>query len=179
MAQVLDEEARYHYIVHDVFTGGSEPVDLFTREFLGLLSDLLTDNGIIAINYAGDLRLPSAGIVIRTVRSVFPSCRLFREDEPPNDPKATMDYTNMVMFCRKKDGLFAFREPTEKDFLGRDAARGLLKPQHEIDLEPYLRGEGILRKDNKRVLEKWAKKSAEGHWGLMRKSLPDAVWEYW
>jgi spermidine synthase len=44
---------QFDYIVHDVFTGGAEPVDLFTKEFLGDLHNLLKPNGAIAI-----VRLP-------------------------------------------------------------------------------------------------------------------------
>lgn len=40
---------KYDYIVHDVFTGGAEPVELFTIEFLKDLSNLLKDDGVIAI----------------------------------------------------------------------------------------------------------------------------------
>lgn len=39
----------YDYIVHDVFTGGAEPISLFTLEFLQGLSALLKPNGVIAI----------------------------------------------------------------------------------------------------------------------------------
>ena len=50
----VDEKARSHpgsydYIIHDVFTGGAEPVMLFTLEFLEGLKSLLTDNGVVAI----------------------------------------------------------------------------------------------------------------------------------
>ena len=41
--------ATYDYIVHDVFTGGAEPVDLFTLEFLQGLHALLKPDGAIAI----------------------------------------------------------------------------------------------------------------------------------
>ncbi len=41
--------ARFDYIVHDVFTGGAEPVDLFTLEFLQQLHTLLKPHGAIAI----------------------------------------------------------------------------------------------------------------------------------
>lgn len=41
--------ASYDYIVHDVFTGGAEPVDLFTLEFLQGITKLLKPNGIVAI----------------------------------------------------------------------------------------------------------------------------------
>ena len=40
---------RFDYIVHDVFTGGAEPVDLFTLEFLQNLASLLEPSGVIAI----------------------------------------------------------------------------------------------------------------------------------
>ena len=39
----------YNYIIHDVFTGGAEPVELFTEEFLQGLSKLLLPDGVIAI----------------------------------------------------------------------------------------------------------------------------------
>lgn len=40
---------KYDYIVHDVFTGGAEPVDLFTETFIRSLSYLLKPDGVIAI----------------------------------------------------------------------------------------------------------------------------------
>ena len=43
------EEKRFDYIVHDVFTGGAEPIPLFTLEFLQNLNTLLKPNGVIAI----------------------------------------------------------------------------------------------------------------------------------
>ena len=39
----------FDYIIHDVFTGGAEPVDLFTVEFFQDLHRLLKPNGAIAI----------------------------------------------------------------------------------------------------------------------------------
>lgn len=40
---------KYDYIVHDVFTGGVEPLDLFTQDFMEGLDTLLDDEGVIAI----------------------------------------------------------------------------------------------------------------------------------
>lgn len=45
--------ATYDYIIHDVFTGGAEPVDLFTLEFFEGLRSLLKPAGTVAI-----VRLP-------------------------------------------------------------------------------------------------------------------------
>lgn len=40
---------RFDYIIHDVFTGGAEPIALFTLEFFKNLNELLTPNGVVAI----------------------------------------------------------------------------------------------------------------------------------
>jgi len=42
-------DEKYDYVVHDVFTGGAEPVDLFTLEFLQDLHSVLKPGGVIAI----------------------------------------------------------------------------------------------------------------------------------
>lgn len=43
------QRPSYHYIIHDVFTGGAEPAELFTEEFLQGLSNMLVSDGVIAI----------------------------------------------------------------------------------------------------------------------------------
>lgn len=48
-AGLVESQQTYDYIVHDVFTGGAEPVDLFTLEFLQGLGALLKPDGVIAI----------------------------------------------------------------------------------------------------------------------------------
>lgn len=49
MQSRVGNDHLYSYIVHDVFTGGAEPIDLFTQEFLEGLSNLLKPDGVIAI----------------------------------------------------------------------------------------------------------------------------------
>lgn len=46
---IHEHQMTYDYIIHDVFTGGAEPVELFTQEFLQGLSDMLSPDGVIAI----------------------------------------------------------------------------------------------------------------------------------
>lgn len=43
------QRQTYEYIIHDVFTGGAEPAELFTTEFLTGISDLLKPSGVVAI----------------------------------------------------------------------------------------------------------------------------------
>ncbi|KAL8948343.1 MAG: hypothetical protein Q9222_005464 [Ikaeria aurantiellina] len=166
----------YDYIIHDVFTGGAEPIDLFTFEFLDGLKQLLEPTGNVAINYAGDLRLPSAFLVIKTVLAVFPSCRLFREEAAPAEPSTT-DFTNLVMFCQKVAGPFTFRKPVKADFLGSQARQHHLLPQHEVDQQLYAEccEQRFVRKNNTQDLNKAQLHSALGHWKVMRSVLPAAT----
>lgn len=131
-------------------------------------------------NYAGDLLLPSAISVIRTVLSVFGKCRLFREVPEPI-PMGTEDYTNLVMFCRKSNEDFAFRNPIEADFLGSPARQQHLLPKNEInDVEYLVKEKGqVLRKGRTEWLKACQTRSAMGHWHVMRRVLPDIVWENW
>ncbi|KPI42453.1 uncharacterized protein AB675_9619 [Cyphellophora attinorum] len=149
---------EFDYIIHDVFTGGAEPVPLFTQEFLSGLHMLLRSDGVIAINYAGDLKTPSASLIYRTITSVFgDGCRVFREEPAPNkEVNNEGDFTNMVFFCRKHpDGLAVkFRKPVTADFLGSSLRKSYMMPQHEILPEAFDRAGGILTRKNTKILEK-------------------------
>ncbi|KAM3150702.1 hypothetical protein ABEW05_008955 [Botrytis cinerea] len=193
---------KFNYIVHDVFTGGAEPVELFTYEFLKDLHDILEPGGVIAINFAGDFLLPPFVIIHRTIRSLFSACRIYREAEAPTDQhiaETGQDFTNMVIFCTKplsetpslgpetSAPSITFRKPIEKDFLRSNARRAFLLPKWEIQDEELKLGEekgeeafaGVLRRNETGRLQEWQVKSAKGHWGVMRGVLPGGVWIDW
>jgi spermidine synthase len=48
-SEVAQSGEKFDYVVHDVFTGGAEPVDLFTLEFMQDLKAILKPTGVIAI----------------------------------------------------------------------------------------------------------------------------------
>ncbi|KUI69193.1 Polyamine aminopropyltransferase [Cytospora mali] len=177
-------DTKFDYIVHDVFTGGAEPIALFTLEFLQNLNALLKPNGAIAINYAGDFTLPPPKIVFKTIKEVFPSCRIFRE-QPRDDAlveEEKRDFTNMVIFCTKDaDRPVAFRKATPADMLQSRTRQHFLVPKHEVFETDFTAGGevGILRSNDTAALEKWHQKSGLGHWEVMRVVLPDFVWESW
>ena len=90
----------------------------------------------------------------------------------------------MVMFCRKKKESFKFRDPVEADYLGSQARRSHLLPQHEMDASYFDSREkdgelGIIKRGQTQKLEAFQREGAVGHWGLMRTVLPDVVWENW
>ncbi|KAI0386381.1 S-adenosyl-L-methionine-dependent methyltransferase [Hypomontagnella monticulosa] len=180
-----DLHEYYDYIIHDVFTGGAEPIPLFTEEFLAGLKHMLKPNGVIAINYAGDFTLPPLGIVMNTIRGVFPSCRIFREGEPPSEEtveETGRDFDNVIVFCTKTGDKVTFREPVERDFLDSLARKAYLMPKHEVDGSAFLSSAdavGVLRVNETEKLEKWHDQSALGHWAVMRMVIPSHIWQIW
>jgi hypothetical protein len=179
----------FDYIIHDVFTGGAEPVYLFTTEFMQGLYDLLAPEGVVAINYAGDLTLGSTRLVLNTIHAIFPACRLFRDSPAKEEHKeGEADFINMVIFCVKNDhGLgkaaINFRDAVEEDYLGSIARRNFLQPQQKLEVKYDF----VSKEDGGRVmgnadvgeLEKFHEDGAVSHWRIMRTVLPAGVWEMW
>jgi spermidine synthase len=71
---------RYDLIIHDCFTGGSEPTHLLSREMLNELRALLNDRGILVLNYVGFTQgegSEAVAAVHRTLQDLFPHLRTF------------------------------------------------------------------------------------------------------
>jgi hypothetical protein len=176
----------FDYIIHDVFTGGAEPVYLFTTEFMQGLHALLKDDGAVAINYAGDLTLGSTKLVLNTIHAVFPACRLYRDTPAPEDlDEGDSDFINMVIFCVKNDlGMgkkaVGFREATSEDWLGSIARRNFLQPKEELEVEyVYNKDLPVMGRADVGQLEAYHEDGAVSHWKIMRGVIPAGVWEMW
>jgi hypothetical protein len=132
--------------------------------------------------------------VLNTIHAVFPACRLFRDNPPAPEQPGAPDFTNMVVFCAKRDdggagGLaIGFREPTEGDFRGSIARRNHLLPKAGLEIAFDWRGGGggaqggggdVLRRGATGELERFQEGAAVSHWGIMRAVLPGRVWELW
>lgn len=71
---------QYDLIIHDCFTGGSEPTHLLTVEMLNDLRGLLKEQGILALNYVGFTRgegTQAVASVYKTLKQVLPNVRVF------------------------------------------------------------------------------------------------------
>lgn len=62
-SETAQTSKKFNYIIHDVFTGGAEPVDLFTLEFLQDLKSMLAPDGVIAI-VGSPLSAPSFNLAL-------------------------------------------------------------------------------------------------------------------
>ena len=183
--------AGYDYIIHDVFTGGAEPLALFTDTFLANLRSLLKPNGVIALNYAGDLNIPLTIKVLNTIDQTFDGqCKVYR-DTPPEpeaaDDKAAIneDFTNIIVFCRNTPGPISFRKPTKADFLGSKSREHYMLPDPSFEISVPVQNEAA-RLEEPMLKQgdegKWSGQQAESaikHWYVMRKVMPHAVWELW
>ncbi len=73
-------DRRYDLIIHDCFTGGTEPTHLLTREMLSELRSLLDEGGVLALNYVGFTigeGSDAVAAVHRTLKGLFPHLRVF------------------------------------------------------------------------------------------------------
>lgn len=123
-------------------------------------------------------------MVIQTILDVFPSCRIFREAEPPTEEtiaETGQDFTNVVIFCKKSEGPLTFREPVPQDFLQSMARNRFLVPKYETSLAEFRSEEnvGLLMNNGTEALEGGQETSALGHWAVMRTVIPPVVWELW
>lgn len=184
--QTADYPSTYDFIIHDVFTGGVEPLLLFTDHFLQGLLSRLSHNGVVAINYAGDRTQQLTKDVLFTVRTVFgPSCRAFRDmDMSTDDPDLSdlQNFANLVIFCLHPDvqatQQLTFREPIEADFLDSDARRRFLKPDSALEEQfPDSTHAQLLTRANMASFKSQQLASARRHWKIMREAVPAQVWE--
>lgn len=143
----------------------------------------IVDADLPSQNYAGDFTLPPPKIVVHTIKQVFPSCRIFRENPRDEDAieKEKRDFTNMVIFCVKTDRPVTFRKATAADLLQSRTREHFLVPKHEVSDTDFMAVEeaSVLRNNDTAALAKWHEKSALGHWEVMRIVLPDVIWEQW
>ncbi|KAK0874707.1 hypothetical protein LTR02_017257 [Friedmanniomyces endolithicus] len=146
----INATQKYDYIIHDVFTGGAEPLPLFTDTFLSGLRSLLTPHGVVAINYAGDLRLEITRRVLNTIYHTFDGqCRVFGDAAPTASTGPGADgrgggeegegvFLNLAVFCRNSPGDITFRKAVRGDWLGSRNREQFLLPREEYEIAfPY------------------------------------------
>jgi spermidine synthase len=81
--EIRQLEAPYDLIILDVFTGGSEPVHLLTVETMAQLQSLLSEHGMLALNFVAfyeDGNNPALASVAKTLAQVFPHQSVFISD---------------------------------------------------------------------------------------------------
>ncbi|WWC62022.1 uncharacterized protein I303_104609 [Kwoniella dejecticola CBS 10117] len=178
---------EWDYVVQDCFTGGSVPGEMFTREFWEDLGDLVKDDGIIAMNFAGVLKSKASKAVLVTLTSVFPQCRAFGDGFEVN--QGPDDLVNMVVLCTKTHSpLLTFRKPTPMDGLKSPLRSHVYSTFHTNEI----RLDGIIDEDDLAnplydlergkaggELNKWQVGSSLATWRAMQTILTPEMWLAW
>ncbi|TFY60680.1 hypothetical protein EVJ58_g4995 [Rhodofomes roseus] len=190
-AQELGQGANtelYDYVVHDVFSGGSLPTLLFTKDFWNSTSKVMKPDGVLAVNFAGELVSPSSRAIIVTLESMFGRCRVFCDElDPYEQPQP---YHNWLVLCSKSTDPLILRAPTHADFLGSPQRANVLSSltRREVDLQAVRDAVEALEEKKREeyyltdakvagTIARWQEKDALDHWRIMRNVLPDVFWE--
>jgi hypothetical protein len=130
--------------------------------------------------------MPPPKIILDTIHTVFPTCRIFR-DSPESADEPNNTFINMVVFCTKSiDKPLTFRKPTNADWMGSLSRREFIPPAKNLEIhmadihgEAKWEAQDILKRGEEGKIEKYHKEAAIRHWRIMRTVLPDAIWENW
>ncbi len=77
-------QKQYDFIIHDCFTGGTEPTHMLTIEMLQQLRGLLSEQGILALNYVGFTKgegTKAVASVYKTLKEVLPNIQVYITDK--------------------------------------------------------------------------------------------------
>lgn len=179
---------KFDIVIHDCFSGGGVPKQLFSLEFWDQLKTTMTSRGVVAINFVGKLGSKSSQAVVTTLLKAFGRCRAFHDalDSIP-DQRFQDEYMNMVFFCSISPSPLTFRAPIEDDYLNSHLRHFVLSSleKREIPISKIRNTrvrskeaeETFVLTDKNNKLDEWQRDDALEHWKIMRKVLPDVIWE--
>ncbi|MBS3951564.1 MAG: fused MFS/spermidine synthase [Methylomicrobium sp.] len=137
---------NYDFIIHDCFTGGSEPTHLLTVEMLSELRSLLTARGVLALNYVGFTEgegTAAVASVYKTLRAVLPNVSVFITEKE--------EFTDFIFL--------ASNQPVVLDSADSDPrVKWLLDHQYVIDY-----ADGILITDDFNPMESMQVRKSEAY----------------
>jgi MFS family permease len=165
-------DRSYDIIVHDTFTGGATPEHLLSVEVLKRIHDILRPGGVMALNFPGYLAGPKAQAswaVARTLRSVFPVVRVFRDSSPSERPD---EVANLVFFASASPLDFTVPENAKFE---NDSCRSVLRAFNRWEVLGSV-PDGPVITDRWNPLARLQLPIAEDHFAAMNELLPAELW---
>ena len=151
---------RYDLIIHDCFTGGTEPAHLLTVEAFQLIRELLHDRGIMALNtvaFSDDGRNPALRAIASTVDAVFPYRKVY----------AAMPGSDFNDFV-----ILASPASFEADLAHLNPQTAAWLQQREVSLNP---GDALALSDDFNPIEHLQLRKSEHYRALTREWLGSAL----
>ncbi|KAJ4479319.1 spermidine synthase [Lentinula aciculospora] len=184
-----NETTLYDIVIHDCFSGGGVPQQLFSVEFLEDLKKVMHPEGIIVLNFAGYVISEPSRLILRTLERAFGGhCKAFFDSMTSlTEEQLRDDFMNIVFFCTLSPEPLTFRPAYVQDLLGSPLRRHMLGTLHSREINLTLLREGDEQDNVKGLpdvitdannpLGKMQEQKAHHHWELMREVLPDVIWE--
>jgi spermidine synthase len=144
--EITKLKKQYDIIIHDCFTGGSEPTHMLTVEMLQELSELLTEKGVLALNYVGFRQGEGAqavASVYKTLKSVLPEVGVYITEKD--------DFTDFIFVASHHSIALDANNPDRR-------IQWLLDHQYAID-----DNEGIVITDDFNPLESMQVRKSEAY----------------
>lgn len=117
LEQANSTRERYDYIIHDVFTGGAVPAELFSMDTWRATRDVMMEDGVLAVNFVGAIDDPpttpataAVALVYDRLKKVFGHVRVF------SDGHDTRTH-NLVFFASPVPERLTFRDYVEADLM--------------------------------------------------------------
>lgn len=167
----------YEYVVHDVFTGGAVPLSMFSVETFNAIRNVMTPDGVLALNFVGALDNPPTSTASRAVAAVRARLREVFEYVCAFSEADGKRVHNIVFFASNVKERMTFRQPTERDFLSSSNRRDALMSFQQRRLRPEQLGPRMPLKaatDHTINAGQWV--TAKDHWKAMRNVLSADVW---
>lgn len=122
----------YDFVVHDVFTGGAVPVQLYTMDVWRNARRVMKEDGVLAVNFVGGLEKNNAAagavaLIYDRLLKVFGHVKMFSDGLDSSTH-------NIVFFASAVEDGVKFRKPTEKDFLGSDMRQTALEEFEKFEV---------------------------------------------
>lgn len=182
--QVFIEDARtflnraqrqYDLVVHDTFTGGTNPSYLLSLEVFRQIKRLLQPGGVLVVNFVGFTsgeHARASYAAATTMREVFKDVRVFRDASPEG---RSSPLANMLFFA--SDESLDFSVLVNLAFENRVCAETLGRfTEWEVLTE---RVPSELITDARNPLSTLQAPIAEAHYTAMGKLLPQQAWLPW
>lgn len=168
---------KYDYVIHDVFTGGAVPADLFAMATWRAVRDVLNDDGVVAVNFVGALDEPpntqataAVALVYDRLEKMFGHVRVF------SDGHGTRTH-NLVFFASPVAERVMFREYAEEDLMKSGVRKNALDEfqKHEVPREKLGKGvEDVEGSDWVLHMGQWD--TCKAHLELMKSIHPKELW---
>ncbi len=154
--EIAHLQGPYDLIIHDCFTGGTEPVHLLTEETFQRLHQLLAPGGLLALNtvaFYENGRNPALASIVRTVAGAFAEHKVFRAT-------AEDDFNDFVILASSKP----IRLDTSQ--LGEDTAAWFSEREAPVDVSA-----GVILTDNLNPLEHMQLQKSERYREMVAEGL--------